>query len=191
MGFPTLKTNLYTVAPNLVGALVLFAIARSSDHHRERSAHLILALLLTFVGWVILLAANPATHVPLAYFACFLLCGGAMTPTVLFHSWHASNMHTENGRIYVMSFLTGAANSGGIVASMTFRAEDAPRYLPFLGTAAAFEGAGMVLILAMRAWMRWDNARRDRVMGKRLVSKDVRLSELVGGAKDVRWRWFV
>ncbi len=31
-----------------------------------------------------------------------------------FHSWHVSNIPTENGRIYVTSFLTGAANSGGI-----------------------------------------------------------------------------
>lgn len=191
MGFPTLKTNLYTVAPNVVGALVLLCIARSSDRFRERSGHLVFALLVTFVGWVILLALNPAAHIPVAYFACFLLCAGAMTPTVLFHSWHASNMHTENGRIYVMSFLTGAANSGGIVASMTFRAEDAPRYLPFLGTAAAFEGMGMLLILALRWWMKWDNARRDRVMGRKLVSKDVKLSELVGGSNDIRWRWFV
>ncbi|OJD33442.1 high-affinity nicotinic acid transporter [Diplodia corticola] len=192
MGFSTLKTNLYTVAPNVVGALVLLCTARSSDVLRERSAHLVFALLVTFAGWVILLALDePAAHVPVAYFACFLLCAGAMTPTVLFHSWHASNMCTENGRIYVMSFLTGAANSGGIVASMTFRAEDAPRYLPFLGTAAGFEGVGMVLILALRWWMVWDNARRDRVVGRKLVSKDVRLSELVGGTKDVRWRWFV
>ncbi|KKY22254.1 putative permease of the major facilitator superfamily [Diplodia seriata] len=191
MGFPTLKTNLYTVAPNVVGALVLLCIARSSDVFRERSGHLVFALLVTFVGWIILLALDPTEHVPVAYFACFLLCGGAMTPTVIFHSWHASNMHTENGRIYVMSFLTGAANSGGIIASMTFRAEDAPRYLPFLGTAAGFEGVGMLLILALRWWMTWDNARRDRAMGRKLVSKDVRLSELVGGSKDVRWRWFV
>ncbi|KAL1632577.1 hypothetical protein SLS56_003476 [Neofusicoccum ribis] len=191
MGFPRLKTNLYTVAPNLVGAVILLCIARSSDRFRERSGHLTLALLITFVGWIILLVLNPAEHVPVAYFACFLLCGGAMTPTVLFHSWHASNTPTENGRIYVMSFLTGAANAGGIIASMTFRAEDAPRYLPFLGTAAGFEGVGMLLILGLRGWMRWDNRRRDRAMGTRLVSKDVRLSELVGGARDVRWRWFV
>ncbi|KAH7054285.1 major facilitator superfamily domain-containing protein [Macrophomina phaseolina] len=165
MGFGTLKTNLYTIAPNLVGALVLLLIARSSDHFRERSAHLILALLITFTGWLILLSLNPATHIPVAYFACFLLCAGAMTPTVIFHAWHASNTSTENGRIYVLSFLTGAANSGGIIASMTFRAEDAPRYLPFLGTAAGFEGLGMFLILGLRGWMKWDNARRDKLMG--------------------------
>ncbi|KAH9902018.1 MFS general substrate transporter [Xylariomycetidae sp. FL2044] len=191
MGFPTLKTNLYTVAPNLVGAVILFCIARSSDRFRERSGHLIFALLITFVGWIILLSLNPVEHVAVAYFGCFLLCGGAMTPTVLFHSWHASNMHTENGRIYVLSFLTGAANAGGIIASMTFRSQDAPRYIPFLATAAAFEGLGICLIFAMRSWMVWDNRRRDRIMGTKMVSKDVNLSSLVGGSSDIRWRWFV
>ncbi|KAF2140326.1 uncharacterized protein K452DRAFT_289072 [Aplosporella prunicola CBS 121167] len=191
MGFSTLKTNLYTVAPNLVGAVILFMIARSSDHFRERSGHLILSLLITFVGWIILICVNPTEHIALSYFACFLLCGGAMTPTVLFHSWHASNMHTENGRIYVMSFLTGAANSGGIVSSLVFRNQDAPRYILFLVTSACFEGMGMVLILFLRCWMLWDNRRRDRLMGVKTVSKDVRLSDLSGGTNDVRWRWFL
>jgi hypothetical protein len=76
-----------------------------------------------------------------------------MTPTVIFHSWHTSNTPTENGRIYVLSFMTGAANAGGIIASLVFRKQNAPRYIPFLATAAAFEATGIVLIMGkMYPW---------------------------------------
>jgi hypothetical protein len=191
MGFDTLKTNLYAVAPNLVGAVVLFCIAKSSDRFRERSGHMMLALGITFVGWVILVSLNPAKNIAVSYFACFLLCGGAMTPTVIFHSWHTSNTPTENGRIYVLSFMTGAANAGGIIASLVFRQQDAPRYIPFLATAAAFEAAGIVLIMGLRTWMVWDNRRKDRIMGRKLVSKDVSMPDIKDGTNDIQWRWFV
>jgi MFS family permease len=191
MGFGTLKTNLYTVAPNLVGAVILFCIAKSSDRFRERSGHMMLAMGITFIGWVILASLDPAKHIAVAYFACFLLCGGAMTPTVIFHSWHTSNTPTENGRIYVISFMTGAANAGGIISSLVFRKQDAPRYIPFLGTAAAFEAVGIVLIMGLRMWMVWDNHRKDTIIGKKLVSKDVSMADIKEGTSDIQWRWFV
>jgi hypothetical protein len=152
---------------------------------------MMLALGITFVGWVILVSLNPAKNIAVSYFACFLLCGGAMTPTVIFHSWHTSNTPTENGRIYVLSFMTGAANAGGIIASLVFRKQDAPRYIPFLATAAAFEAAGIVLIMGLRTWMVWDNRRKDRIMGRKLVSKDVSLADIKDGTNDIQWRWFV
>ncbi|PWY69070.1 MFS general substrate transporter [Aspergillus heteromorphus CBS 117.55] len=40
LGFSTVKTNLWTVAPNLVGAVVLLCVAKSSDYFRERAFHI-------------------------------------------------------------------------------------------------------------------------------------------------------
>jgi hypothetical protein len=139
MGCSTIKANLYTVAPNLVTAVILFCITKSSLKLRERSGYLVLRLGITFVGWIILISLNPAESIAVSYFACFLLCSGAMTPTVIFHSWHVSNTPTENGRPYVAPILTGAANSGGIPASLTFRSQDFPSCIPFLATAASLK----------------------------------------------------
>ena len=91
----------------------------------------------------------------------------------------------------MMSFLAGAANAGGIVASLAFRKQDAPRYIPFLATAASFEAIGILLIVGLRAWMVWDNRRKDRILGMKLVSQDVSMAEIREGTKDIRWRWFV
>lgn len=47
LGYSTVKTNLYTVAPYCVGTVVLWLTCRSSDHSRERSFHLTTALTIT------------------------------------------------------------------------------------------------------------------------------------------------
>jgi hypothetical protein len=74
--------------------------------------------------------------------------------------------------------MTGAANAGGIISSLVFRKQDAPRYIPFLTTAAAFEAIVIVLIMELRTWMVWDNRRKDRIMGRKLVSKDVSMADI-------------
>ncbi|KAK7728636.1 hypothetical protein SLS63_006497 [Diaporthe eres] len=57
LGYSTVITNLLTVPPNVVGFLVLLAVTRSSDKNRERSFHIIGALLLSLAGLIILAAA--------------------------------------------------------------------------------------------------------------------------------------
>ncbi|KAG6354935.1 hypothetical protein INS49_004016 [Diaporthe citri] len=65
LGYTTVITNLLTVPPNVVGFLVLLAVTRSSDKNRERSFHIIGALLLSLVG-LIILAAVPSDTSTLA-----------------------------------------------------------------------------------------------------------------------------
>ncbi|KAK8184630.1 major facilitator superfamily domain-containing protein [Phyllosticta citribraziliensis] len=190
-GYSKLKTNFLTTFPNIFGAIVLYAFARSSDRRRERSLHLLLSMVINMIGLIILLSLNAKEHPGVAYFATFLMCGGGMTPTALFHSWHVGNLPTENGRINVLSYMIGAANAGGFITSLTYRKQDEPRHVLFLLATAVSTAVGMVLIVAVRWWMVRDNNRRDRVMGKKLRSKDVPLSDLVDGSSDLRWRWFV
>jgi hypothetical protein len=76
LGFSTVKTNLYTVAPNVVGTVCLVAFTFSSDWFRERSVHIVVPLLITLIGFVILGAIDPLQKTGVAYFACFLLCMG-------------------------------------------------------------------------------------------------------------------
>lgn len=81
-GYSTVKTNLYTVAPNIVGSVFLVAVAQSSDWFGERSLHLALCLCVTCVGFIILAAVDVAKNVAVGYFACFLLCCGAFVSLI-------------------------------------------------------------------------------------------------------------
>jgi len=189
LGYSTVKTNLYTVAPYCVGCVVLLAVCYSSDHFRERSLHLVFCLCLNFTGYMILTFVDTTAHIPTAYFACFLLTSGSYAPSCLFHTWHNNNEPSENGRAAITGFLVGANNSAGIVSSLAFAADTAPKYLPALIVSATFQAVGIVIVLAMGAWCRWDNGKRDRRLGERIRPQDIRTQTLVGGQRDERWRW--
>ncbi|BDD62823.1 hypothetical protein MAP00_007782 [Monascus purpureus] len=115
LGYSTVKTNLYTVAPYCVGTIVLWIMCRSSDHFRERSMHLASALMVTFIGYIILIAVDVEAHKGVVYFACFLLACGAFVPSSIFHSWHTNNVTNESQRAATVGFLVGSANCAGIL----------------------------------------------------------------------------
>ncbi|TFK49309.1 MFS general substrate transporter [Heliocybe sulcata] len=126
-GFSKVKTNLYTVAPNVVAALYLYLLAFLSDKVRQRTPFLALALCTTMIG-CILLAALPLSATGPGYFACFLIQCGAFVPTSLFHSWHNNNDPSENGRAFRTGFLTFSANAGSLISSNIFLDSWAPKY---------------------------------------------------------------
>lgn len=199
--FSPVLTNLLTVPPNLVGFVILLAVAHSSDRRRERSWHIVAALLLSLAGLVLLAAVPPSStststsshgDVGLAYFACFLLCGGAYVPSCLVHSWHNNNNAGETSRAATTGLLVGLGNLGGVVSGATFRTTDAPRYLPCLIATAACNVACICFTVAMGVWMRRENAARNREQGVSLRAGDVDMSDMSElGTKDPRWRYFV
>lgn len=195
LNFSTVVTNLLTVPPNLVGFVVLLAVTRSSDRHRERSFHIIGALLLSLSGLIILAAVPPGTNsrdIGAAYFACFLLCGGAYIPSCLVHSWHNNNNLSETSRAATTGLLVGLGNLGGIISGATFRTTYAPRYIPCLVGTAACNVTCICFTLGMGLWMRRENARRDRAQGVTLKAGDVDMSDMSElGTKDPRWRYFI
>lgn len=193
--FSTVITNLLTVPPNLVGFVVLLAVTHSSDRNRERSFHIIGALLLSLSGLVILAAVPPgdsSRDIGVAYFACFLLCSGAYIPSCLVHSWHNNNNMSETSRAATTGLLVGLGNLGGIISGATFRTTYAPRYIPCLVGTAACNVTCICFTLGMGIWMRRENARRDREQGITLKAGDVDMSDMSDlGTKDHRWRYFI
>ena len=124
LGYSTVKTNLYTVFPYIVGTVVLWCVCFSSDYFRERTFHLASALCVTLIGYIILVAVDPTDHKGVAYFACFCLCMGAFIPSCIFHSWHANNVTDEGRRAATVGFLVGSANIGGIPSSLSFKVSE-------------------------------------------------------------------
>ncbi|KAJ5585255.1 uncharacterized protein N7459_005055 [Penicillium hispanicum] len=128
LGFSTVKTNLWTVAPNLVGAVVLLCVAKSSDYFRERKFHIIFSLTISLVGMVILAAIDVLHNKGVAYFACFLMAAGSYIPSCLVHAWHNNNNMHENSRAANTGFFVGLGNLAGILSAATFRTEYAPNF---------------------------------------------------------------
>ncbi len=53
LGYSTVKTNLYTVAPNVTGAVMLLVLAFASDYTRLRFPFVALGFAFTFIGFII------------------------------------------------------------------------------------------------------------------------------------------
>ena len=127
LGYSTVKTNLWTVAPNLVGAVVLLCVAKSSDYFRERTFHIVFSLVVSLMGMLILATIDVLGHKGVAYFACFLMAAGSYIPSCLVHAWHNNNNMHENSRAANTGFFVGLGNLAGILSAATFRTEYAPK----------------------------------------------------------------
>ncbi|KAL1733691.1 major facilitator superfamily domain-containing protein [Schizophyllum commune] len=203
--FSAVKTNLYTVAPNLVAVCYLFTIAFLSDYTRQRTLFLMLALATTMTGCIIL-ASVPVTAIGVGYFACFLIQCGSHVPTVIFHSWHNNNDPSENGRAFrtyvkrqqfvfcmlivlYSGCLTFAANAGSLISSNIFLDSWAPKYTKALIISACLQVLGITILACMRTYMMLQNRRRNREQGVNWASKDVPTAVLAEGPKHPSFRY--
>ncbi|MCJ1405436.1 hypothetical protein MMC11_008664 [Xylographa trunciseda] len=189
LGYDTVKTNLYTVAPNVSGAVMLLVLAFASDLTRLRFPFVAAGFLFTFIGFVIYAAIDVEKQLQVAYFASFMMTWGTSAPSVLLDVWYNNNIAHEGRRILLTSIAVPLANLMGVVSSNIFLNQDAPKYIPALATTAAFGGTGFVLTLLLGAYMITDNKRRDAKQGK-VDLRTVSTEELRDGPAAPRFRWF-
>ncbi|KAL1993671.1 hypothetical protein VTN49DRAFT_2340 [Thermomyces lanuginosus] len=192
LGYSTVKTNLYTVAPNVTGAVMLLILAFSSDAVRLRSPFIVLGFLLTLCGFVIYAAIDDVNaQIKLAYYACFMMTWGTSAPSVLLSTWYNNNTAHEGQRVLLTSIGVPLANLMGLVSSNVFRAKDAPKYEPALITVACFGGVGATTAGLLGLYMLFDNIRRNRRDGRKITARDVPTERLRDGPKVPEFRWFL
>ncbi|EEH08259.1 conserved hypothetical protein [Histoplasma capsulatum G186AR] len=192
LGYTTVKTNLYTVAPNCTGAVMLLILAFSSDWARIRFPFIVLGFVLTFTGFIIYAAIDDVNaQLKLAYYACFMMTWGTSAPSVLLSTWYNNNIAHEGRRIMLTSVGVPLANVMGIVSSNIFRAKDKPKYEPALITTASFGAAGATLVGCLGLYMLWDNKRRDRRAGVTIKARDVSTKNLRDGPSSEEFRWYL
>jgi Major Facilitator Superfamily len=73
LNYSTVKTNLYTVAPNVSGAVMLLILAFASDYTRLRFPFIAAGFLFTFIGFVIYVGIDVENQLQVAYFASFMM----------------------------------------------------------------------------------------------------------------------
>jgi hypothetical protein len=188
LGYSTVKTNLYTVAPNVGGAVMLLILAFASDLTKIRFPFVAAGFAFTMIGFVIY-AAIDIEHINVAYFACFMMTWGTSAPSVILDTWFNNNIASENRRVLLTSLGVPVANMMGVVSSNIFRPEDEPKYLPALATTAAFGGMGLTLTLLLGAYQIFDNNRRDRKAGRKVKARDIPTELLADGPASPEYRW--
>ena len=191
LGYNTIKTNLYTVAPNISGAVMLLILAFSSDFTRRRGPFVVLGFLLTFIGFIIYATIDVIDQKHIAYFATFCMCWGTSAPSVLLSTWYNNNIPHEGRRVVLTSVGVPLANVMGLVSSNIFTNNTAPKYIPALATTAAFGATGAVIAGCLALFMVLDNKRRDKELGRKLDSREVPTELLRDGPSVPEFRWFL
>ncbi|KMP04045.1 tartrate transporter [Coccidioides immitis RMSCC 2394] len=188
----TVTTNLYTVAPNCTGAVMLLILAFSSDACRLRSPFIAFGFLLSFTGFMIYAAIDDVkAQFELAYYACFMMTWGTSAPSVLLSTWYNNNIAHENRRMLLTSVGVPIANLMGLVSSNIFREEDKPKYKPALITTGTFGAAGALLAGSLGVYMAWDNRQRNKKQGVKIDTRDIPTKHLRDGPDTPEFRWFL
>ncbi|TGO30164.1 hypothetical protein BPAE_0007g00410 [Botrytis paeoniae] len=191
LGYSTIKTNLYTVAPNVSGAVMLLILAFSSDYTRRRGPFIALGFLFTFIGFLIYVSIDVTSQLHVAYFATFMMCWGTAAPSVLLSTWYNNNIPHEGRRVVMSSVGVPLSNLMGLVSSNIFLNKDAPKYIPALATTAAFGGMGVILSTSLALYMIFDNRRRDAKLGRKLDIGETPTELLRDGPSVEEFRWFL
>ncbi|ETN38618.1 uncharacterized protein HMPREF1541_06655 [Cyphellophora europaea CBS 101466] len=185
LGYDTVKTNLYTVAPALVAAVLLLVATFSSDHFHERGMHMVISLLVSIIGYALLITVN-LDNVGLTYFAIFVTTVGAYPMSPINNAWIVSNIPNLNARAFTTAVLISIANTAGLIASNIVLPSEAPRYVTSCWVDLGAAVLGLLTCGAYSMWMRWENRRRDRLQG---TSNQQPITRGVSGTKDLRFRF--
>ena len=164
MGFTAINAQAHSVPIFTVSAALTLASAYFSDRLHHRFSFCFFGVILTSIGYIILLLQ---THVSVRvqYFSVFLLNGGCYMILPVLWVWLSNNMGGNLKRSVAAGAQIGFGSAGGIIPSLLFVSTEAPLYRTSFVTCFTLwllAGLGMVIFFL---GMVWENRQRDQ--GKR------------------------
>ncbi|OKL57414.1 hypothetical protein UA08_07657 [Talaromyces atroroseus] len=163
----SVRANLYTIGPNLTGALVMCITCWVSDRIQQRALVAIAVIIVSIIGWILLGSLDLVHHVKVGYFLTYLLTFGTFTPMLLIPAWVGANAQSASARAVALGFISMFTNLGGIVSSGVYRQQDAPTYRPALITVSVCQAVFIVICFGMRVV--YSRMNRDLARGKTVV----------------------
>jgi hypothetical protein len=136
LGWTAVRAQVLTIPIYVTSFIVSIITAAWTDHIRHRYSFIMGGILISTVGYGILLAQE---HVPLAakYFSLYLVVSGAYVAQPIVLVWVTNNMGGHYKRSISTAMQVGFGNSGGVIASNIFITKEAPLYLTGYGTSLA------------------------------------------------------
>lgn len=148
-------TLVCTAPPYLIGTIISFGIAFSSDRYKERGFHISIPLCFAAVGFIVTVAT---LNVPARYFASFLYIGGCFGSNAIVYTWAASTLNqTPAKRACATAIVNIMSQMGNIYSPYFFRPQDTPRYLPAMLLMMAFSILSIFTCLIMKTGLRRAN----------------------------------
>ncbi|KAF9731430.1 hypothetical protein PMIN06_003117 [Paraphaeosphaeria minitans] len=162
LGWTATKAQLYSVPPYVCACVVAIAVAFFSDKVNRRGIFLAAFTLLGISGFAIL---RWSTNPNIRYMGVFFITLGAFPGGPGFLSWAMNNASGPAVRAVSGAYVVTLGTAGGVLATWTYAASDAPMYHTGHTINLAGQVAVLVLSLVGIAYCKWENRQRD--LGKR------------------------
>ena len=126
LGFSVVQTQLRSVPPVAVALVLCVIVSWWSDLVKIRLPFVAFGLLMTVAGLAVLMTIQH--DFPVQYGALCLVAMGAFSAGVVIVCWYVMNLHGHIERSIGTAWMISFGNTGGIIATFTFVASDAPYY---------------------------------------------------------------
>ena len=169
LGWTAVRAQVLSIPIYVVAAVTCLISALLTDRLRHRYAFALLGIVITSVGYIILLAQG-SVSVGVRYFAVYLVMAGGYITQPITLVWLSNNMGGHHKRSINAAMQVGFGNCGGIIASNIYLTDQRPRYLVGYGVSLALIWMCGLACTVFAIGLRLENKRRER--GER----DARLS---------------
>ncbi|OCH89295.1 MFS general substrate transporter [Obba rivulosa] len=136
LGHGSIQSQLLSVPQWAVAFVVAMVSAAASDYLKHRFLFAVVLSLISLVGFIILRVVHDNTS--LEYGALFLASMGMYSAMPIVICWFNTNLAGHHRRAVGTAWQIGFGNIGGIIATFSFLAKDAPKYIPGYDICIAF-----------------------------------------------------
>ncbi|KAJ8081894.1 hypothetical protein PM082_007740 [Marasmius tenuissimus] len=185
LGYSTSKSQLMTVPPYAVAAIVLTSLSALSDRLQSRGIIMMFATALGGIGYLILLVVPTNLHA--RYFATFCITSGTYTAIGIIIAWYAHNLGSETKKATGVPMFMAIGQCGSVLGSHLLPKTEEPRYIKGFAVCCALEFLATLCALILTISYRMDNARRDKKYGVPDPDEKVDVSELADKAPAFRY----
>ncbi|EMD33226.1 hypothetical protein CERSUDRAFT_118267 [Gelatoporia subvermispora B] len=158
LGHSNIRTQLLSVPPWACAFALAMLTATASDYFRHRFMFAIITTAVALTGFIILLVEHHNNH--LQYAALFLSAMGTYSAMPVVICWFNTNLAGHQRRAVGTAWQIGFGNIGGIIATFSFLAKDAPKYIRGYSICIGFICLGIVADVVYLCSVSLENRRR-------------------------------
>ncbi|SGY43431.1 BQ5605_C001g00023 [Microbotryum silenes-dioicae] len=159
------QASLLSTPPFFLAFLTTIFSALYSDRLGHRGFFNVFWLSIVVIGFILLLVLNPVHSPKVAYFSLFLCVGGLCPCIANSIAWIGNNFSNRTKRSAAMGLFFSVGNSGGIVSSMVYFKQDAPRFIRGQSVGLGFTLMALVLSLGLTLHLGSENRAKDAKYG--------------------------
>lgn len=192
LGFVTYQAQLLSAPPYVFAFITTMITAYYSDKYARRSIFIICWLLVSAIGYIILISVR---HLTIKYIAVILATGGLSPCIATCIAFLSGNISPQTKRATALAFMISFGNIGGVISGQIYRTQDAPDFILGHAVNLGFCGLALVTITSLFFGLRAENQRRDRFFGPsnshlKSISSGIQRSDAnIIGTDDDRRRW--